>query len=173
MITVLVNENNPVSQDFYDSVINSLQIHRIFCSCGHAGCLHIHGYYTRRVKTPAGTVILRILRLKCAECGHTHAVLLSSLVPYSQIALKDQRQIVSAYEEKSNRNAVCDTNSSIDENNVKYVIRSYRRHWRERLRSEGIGLSPADLLIRLCFSVYSAQFMQIHATFNRLFSMTT
>ena len=106
MITVLVNENNPISQDFYDSVINSLQIHRIFCSCGHAGCLHIHGYYTRRVKTPAGTVILRILRLKCAECGHTHAVLLSSLVPYSQIALKDQRQIVSAYEEKSNRNAV-------------------------------------------------------------------
>ena len=173
MITVLVNENIPISQDFYDSVINSLQIHRIFCSCGHAGCLHIHGYYTRRVKTPAGTVILRILRLKCAECGHTHAVLLSSLVPYSQIALKDQRQIVSAYEEKSNRNAVCDTNSSIDENNVKYVIRSYRRHWRERLRSEGIGLSPADLLIRLCFSVYSAQFMQIHATFNRLFSMTT
>ena len=118
-------------------------------------------------------MILRILRLKCAECGHTHAVLLSSLVPYSQIALKDQRQIVSAYEEKSNRNAVCDTNSSIDENNVKYVIRSYRRNWRERLRSEGIGLSPADLLIRLCFSVYSAQFMQIHATFNRLFSMTT
>ena len=115
MITVLVNENNPISQDFYDSVINSLQIHRIFCSCGHAGCLHIHGYYTRRVKTPAGTVILRILRLKCAECGHTHAVLLSSLVPYSQIALKDQRQIVSAYEEKSNRNAVCDTNSSMSE----------------------------------------------------------
>ena len=173
MITVLVNENNPISQDFYDSVINSLQIHRIFCSCGHAGCLHIHGYYTRRVKTPAGAVILHILRLKCSECGHTHAVLLSSLVPYSQIALKDQRQIVTAYEEKSNRNAICDTNSSIDENNVKSVIRSYCRHWRERLRSEGIGLSLADLLIRLCFSVYSAQFMQIHATFNRLFSMTT
>ena len=72
MITVLVNENNPISQDFYDSVINSLQLHRIFCSCGHAGCLHIHGYYTRHVKTPAGTVILRILRLKCAECDiHT------------------------------------------------------------------------------------------------------
>jgi hypothetical protein len=26
MITVLANENNPISQDFYDSVINSLQL---------------------------------------------------------------------------------------------------------------------------------------------------
>lgn len=173
MITVLVNENNPVSQDFYDSVINSLQIHRIFCSCGHAGCLHIHGYYRRRVKTPAGTMTLRILRLKCSECGHTHAVLLSSIVPYSQIALNDQRQIVASYEAGSNRNAICDANSSIDENNIKYVVRSYRRHWRERLRSERIGLSPGERLIRLCFSIYSAQFMQIHATFNQLFPMTT
>lgn len=173
MITVLVKENNPISQDFYNSVINSLQIHRIFCSCGHAGCLRIHGYYRRCVKTPAGTVTLLILRLKCTECGHTHAVLLSSIVPYSQITLNDQRQIAAAYEAGNDRNAICDTNSSIDENNVKYIIRSYRRHWHERLRSERISLFPAERLIRLCFAVYSAQFMQIHATFNRLFSMTT
>ena len=173
MITVLVNENNPISQDFYDCVIHSLQIHRIFCSCGHAGCLHIHGYYKRSVKTPAGTMVLRILRLKCTECSHTHAVLLSSIVPYSQIPLNDQRQIVAAYEAGSDRNAICNTNSSIDENNIKYVIRGYYRHWRERLHSERIGLFPAAHLIRLCFAVYSAQFMQIHTVFNRLFSMTT
>ncbi|MGN0433983.1 MAG: hypothetical protein ACI4EB_05550 [Bilifractor sp.] len=41
--------------------------------------MRIHGYYRRFVKASAGKMALRILRLRCTECGRTHAVLLSSI----------------------------------------------------------------------------------------------
>jgi len=63
--------------------------------------------------------------------------------------------------------------SEIDENNIKSVLRAFRRHWKERLRSEGISLTPVLALIAQCFSFYSAQFMQIHRTCNTLFVKTT
>ena len=68
---------------------------------------------------------------------------------------------------------VCETNPSIDENNVKSILRNYRLCWREKLRSLRIGLAPLATLILSCFSDYSSQFMQIHRRVNRLFSYTT
>ena len=68
---------------------------------------------------------------------------------------------------------VCDRNPSVDENNVKSVLRNYRHHWREKLRSLRIPLFPLDGLVRSCFSDYSSQFMQIHRRVNKLFPFTT
>ena len=62
------------------------------------------------------------------------------LSPYSQISLQDQCSIISAYEQGTDRNAVCDKNPSIDENNIKAVIRRYVRHWMQRLLSEAVLL---------------------------------
>ena len=42
---------------------------------------------------------------------------------------------------------VCEHNPSIDENNVKFVLRNDRQHWREKLRSLRIHLSPLNDLI--------------------------
>lgn len=173
MITVEVPYDNPISQDYYDSVVNSLQLHQITCSCGHAACMCIHGYYFRYVCLPEGKLRLRIMRLKCTLCGRTHAILLSSIVPYCRILLCDQVVIIFAWEEGTGMNRICDDNPSVDENNVKAVVRKYLRHWRERLRSESIPLSPVSLLVRKCFSVYLRQFLQIHRTFNCLYPSTT
>ena len=110
--------------------------------------------YRRFVKTSAGKMALRILRLRCTECGHTHAVILSSIVPYSQTPLNDQRQIIVAYETGRDRNC------SINENNVKYIIHNYRRHWRERLCSERISLlitaniSQAKTHFKIAMKIY-------------------
>lgn len=52
MITISVKDYNQISQDYYDSIINSLQFHRLTCSCGHSACLTIHGYYRRGVFLP-------------------------------------------------------------------------------------------------------------------------
>lgn len=173
MITVLALSDNPVSQEEYDEIVNSLQIHQLTCSCGRSACMHIHGYYVRYICLPDGKAPLRIMRVMCSECSTTHAILLSSIVPYSQISFQDQCSIVSAYEQGTDRNAICSQNSTIDENNVKAVIRRYVRHWMQRLLSESIPLTPAELLVRSCFAVYSMQFMQIHRTSNRLFPDTT
>lgn len=174
MITVTVEECNSFSQDYYDSIVFSLQIHQLTCSCGHSGCLTLHAYYKRKVKPPDGSeVILRITRVKCSEWGATHAILLSSIVPYSQISLSVQQIIVDAYESDDDTLSVCTDTGTIDENNVKSVIRRYLRHWQQRLLSFRIVLSPIRLLVERCFSFYSVQFMQIRRTFNTLFATPT
>ena len=173
MITFLVEENNPLSQNFYDFCINSIQFHQLTCSCGHSGCLSIHGYYQRKVKTHEGSFMLNVCRVICSECGRTHAILPSSIVPYSQIPLACCCQIISEYNQKSDINSVCEDYPEVDENNVKSVIRRYLKHWKQRLRSEYILLFPVRDLILKCFSHYSAQFMQIHRTINLLHLKTT
>ena len=173
MITLSVDICNPVSQDFYDKTIYNLQFHRLVCSCGHSGCLTIHGYYDRSVKCEDSCLRLRICRVICSECGHTHALLLSSLVPYSQIPLKEQIDICRLSESDRNFSSVMDYTPSIDENCVRSVIRRFRLHWKQRLLSESIKLIPDFHLIRQCFSAFRRQFMQIKHTPNILFLTPT
>lgn len=167
MLTVTVQDCNRFSQEFYNSVIISLQLPLLKCKCGHSGCLTIHGYYPRSVITPSGKITLSICRVICSECGHTHALLLSSMVPYSQIPAEDQRRIVEDYESKSDPNASC-SGDGIDENNVKSVIRRYVKSWKERITAESISLRSLRELTNSCFAYYSMQFMQIRMTANKL-----
>lgn len=74
-----------ITPEIYGKVTANLPLYRLRCSCGHAGCLVRHGYYSRRLKTRQGTIVLRILRVRCKECGRTHAILPEIVVPYSQI----------------------------------------------------------------------------------------
>ena len=173
MILISVSDYNQFSQDYYDSIINSLPFNRLTCSCGHSACLSVHAYYKRGVFLPDGTHYLRICRVRCSVCGRTHSLLLSSLVPYDRISFPDQHTVVCAYEDGSDRNAVCEQNPSIDENNVKSIIRRYTHFWRERLRSESIRLAGIPSLVRSCLTFYSMQFMQIHRTAAILFPLTT
>ena len=142
MITIFVRDCNQISQSFYDSVIFDLQLHQLTCSCSHSACLSVHGYYRRTVTLSSGAIRLRVCRVKCSECGATHALLLSSMVPYSQIPLSDQQRICKDYEEDRDLCMVCEGNPSIDENNVKSILRNYRLCWREKLRSLKIPLFP-------------------------------
>ena len=173
MITLFVEENNPLTPNFYNKIINNLQFHQLTCPCGHSGCLSIHGYYNRSIKAPDGKLIFRICRVKCECCGHTHAILLSSMVPFSQVSVKDHISIISNYNHKLSQDSVMDSNPYIDESCYRYIIRSYRMFWHEKLCSEHISLMPFSRLIKSCFSYFSYQFMQIKYTPNILFLNTT
>ena len=173
MITFLAEEYNPLSQSFYDSCINSIQFHQLSCSCGHSGCLNVHGYYRRKVKTHEGSFLLVVCRVKCSVCGKTHALLPSSMVPCSQIPLVCCCQVISAFVDGKNINSVCEDYPQVDENNVKSIILRYRKHWKERLLSWHIKLEPVRALIPACFSHYSVPFMQIRRTVNRIHPKTT
>lgn len=173
MITLFVEENNPITPNFYNKVLNNLQFHQLTCPCGHYGCLSVHGYYNRSVKTPAGKLTFRICRVKCECCGHTHAILLSSMVPYSQAPFSDHLSIVSNYQCGKSQHSVMNSNPLIDEGCYRYIIRCYKTHWQEKLRSERITLMPVWNLINSCFAFFSHQFMQIKNTPNILFLNTT
>lgn len=169
MITIKTENYNPVSQDFYNKIIDSLDLNLIPCTCGHSGCLIRYGSYKRMVQFPDELVPLFIVRVYCKVCGHTHALMLSSMVPYSQIPLAIHTSTAEAYEHKRGFEHILDGQSCIDENNLKSIIRNYRRHWRERLRSAALSVSCVFTLVYGCFSHYSRQFMQIKNTLNKLF----
>ena len=173
MITIFVEENNTLSPNFYNNLINSLQFHRLTCTCGHASCLSIHGYYTRSLKTPAGRLTFRICRVICSCCHHTHALLPSSMVPYSQISLSEHVEVISCHQQKQGWGILMNRNPSIDESNCRYIIRSFLKHWKQRLLSEKITLSDRATLVCDCFLAFIRQFMQIHCTPNILFMNTT
>ena len=173
MITLFVDENNPLTPTFYNNLITNLQFHRLTCPCGHSGCLSVHGYYRRYIKTSDGKLPFRICRVKCECCGHTHAILLSSMVPYSQISLSEQVSIINNYEISSSQEFLMERNNSIDESNCRHVIRQYLMHWKQKLLSERIGFDGIASLTTSCFQFFSFQFMQIKRTPNILFINTT
>lgn len=173
MITVQTKNYNLISQDFYNNTINSLDLNLIPCTCGHSGCLIRYGSYKRNIQLADKILTLSVVRVYCKSCGHTHALLLSSMVPYSQIPLSIHIRLIDAHERKLPLLSVLTDQCCIDENNWKSILRNYRLHWKQRLLS--IGCFPADIssLVPKCFSCFSRQFMQIKTTRNKLFILPT
>lgn len=128
--------------NFYNNLISNLQFHKLHCSYGHSGYLTVHGYYHRYLKTPSGKLTFSICRVKCEVCGKTHAILLSSFVPYSQILLKNHIEIIEAFEDVAQTASLLKSNDSIDEISFRYIIRQYLNHWKQKLLSEKIALAP-------------------------------
>ncbi len=170
MITVPVKESNHFSQKFYDQVIAGIQLHMVECTCGKKGCLIRYGHYRRMVKFRSHTVSLSVQRVLCKACHTTHAILLSLIVPYSQIPLEDQQGILRAVDGGESPDPIMERNLLVDENNVKYIIRQYRRHWKQRLHY--LGLTLSDSLPVPCLQAFFRQFMQIHRTRNKLCTCT-
>ena len=157
MITVLCKKLNPISQKSYDRLVNSIHLFNVQCTCGAKGCLIRFGHYRRHVKLFSSLISLVIQRVWCKQCRTSHAILPSGLVPYSQISLEDQQQILICVEKGEAPEPVMDNNFLIDENNVKYIIRQFRRHWKQRILS--IGKTLQDCLTEPCLLTYSRQFI--------------
>ena len=173
MITIKTENYNLISQDFYNKTIDSLDLNLISCTCGHSGCLIRYGSYKRNIQMKDEILTLTVVRVYCTACGHTHALLLSSLVPYSQIPLNIQITAIQAYESGHSLSRILADQCFIDENNIKAVIRTYRLHWKERLRSAGLSFAEWGTLVSSCFSHFLRQFMQIKTTINKLFLLPT
>ena len=173
MITVETENYNLFSQDFYDKTFFSLDLALIPCSFGHTGCLMWYGSYTRKVILVDRSLSLRIARVRCRHCGCTHALLLSSIVPYSQIPLSIHASVARRCENRESLCSVLAQQTLLDENHISYLARSYRRHWRERLKAVPASTSSLRELVRACFAAFSRQFMQIKTTRNKLFLLPT
>lgn len=61
-----------------------------------------------------------IVRVLCKECGHTHAILLCTFVPYSQILLNDQITILQSDDEDK----FLSDNPNFDLYDIKYIENS-------------------------------------------------
>ena len=169
MITVFTKNCKKISQKIYDDIIGSLPAVSLTCPCGCSGCLTEHGSYNRHVKEPEGKILLTVRRVLRTVCGATHALLLSSVVPYSQVPLRDHAAIAEAHETDGNPADVMDGNPELSPGQVFYILSLYLRYRRERLKAEHIPLSSLHALTDGCFAAYSRPFMQIKKTVNILF----
>ena len=167
MITGIFKSFKGITPETYGKVTANLPLYRLCCSCGHASFLVRHGYYNRRLKTRQSTIVLRILRVKCRECGRTHAILPELIVPYSQIPADLQRWMLLYPLGSPELESLMQANNDITESNVLAVRARYRRNWKERLLTMGMKMqnSIADLIQR-SFSIFHRQFMQIRRGIN-------
>ena len=179
MITIKTENYNHISQDFYNKIIDSLDLTLISCTCGHSGSLIRHGSYKRKIPLNGQYHLpLTVVRVYCKHCGHTHALLLSSFVPYSQIPLTVHIRPVSLL---MNMNSSIPSRSGrtmprVDENNIRSIFRSYRL----TLAGTSARSCRSDtfqyllcLDNRLLFPRFRRQFMQIKSTCNKLFLLPT
>ena len=160
MITITVPFDNPLDQKTYENIINTLQFHQLQCTCGHSGCLTIHGYYTRSLKKDDSGISLSICRVRCSHCGRTHALLPSLLVPYSQVSLQDQISIISDYEASGDYGEIMARTPSVDENPIASIIKRHVKHRMRKIRSFHVGLSFPPRLVRRCYAFFGNRFMQ-------------
>lgn len=162
MITVITNQINTLDQISYNKFIDSINYCNLECSCGIANCFNIHGYYYRYVKSIIRKISLQIQRVKCKHCNKTHSIFPHIIVPYSQILLPDQISIIAANSEKKILETIMTNNESIDESNIRHIVKQHSKYWKERILS--IGLTITDDILTLsekCLREFKKQFMQI------------
>lgn len=168
MITIPSNKIKSFTQKSYNKFIDSLPFHQLTCPCGQKGRLIKHAYYSRSIKCSDDFVKLILLRVLCKSCKKTHAILPQWIVPYSQILLNDHLNIILSYHNHSSFEPIMQSNLLIDESNIRYIIRQYLRHWKERIAAFYISLN--EHISNACFTIYYRQFMQIKSTRNILFA---
>lgn len=176
MITIFLKKNKTFShnsdhcysQDDYDRMIEHVSFHRLSCTCGRKSNLVKHGYYKRSIKSSMTSEKIKFLRVKCTSCGKTHAILPEWVVPYSQIPFQDHLNIIRAHLSAGSFKGIMQAKPCIDESNIQYLVRQFKKHWKERLTAFKIPLSEG--LCEKCFRIFGRQFMQIKCTPNILFS---
>lgn len=165
MITIYVKDfNGDITQKSYDDIINNLDLNRLRCPNCNGFNMLIHGYYFRSVKTCVGKIALKVLRVICPYCHKTHALLLSTIIPYQSIQLKDQLRII----QDDDIDSLMIENNGINEIDIVRVKENYNNFYKELLISEGIKLD--DNLIINCFKYFKRQFLQIKRRLNILFN---
>lgn len=156
MITLKVDKlNREISQKLYDEIIESVDIHLLECTCKRHNMV-VHGYYSRNIKTHNGNVELVILRVRCKECGKTHAVLISFIVPYQSIEMSVQIKIIA----NNDIEKIMYCNPCIDELDIYRVKERFRLKYKAWMRS--LNLTLEDDLVLESFRYFRSNFMQTH-----------
>ena len=167
MITLKVDKlNREISQKLYDEIIASVDIHLLECTCKRHNMV-VHGYYTRKLKTNNGNIELVILRVRCKDCGKTHAVLISFIVPYQSIEMSVQIKIIA----DNDIEKIMADNLSIDELSVYRVKERFRLRYKSFMKS--LNLTFEDDLVFLSFKYFKSNFMQIHKGVYNLIPIST
>lgn len=96
----LFKKNENISKDKMEILVNklyseatiNLTFNKVVCpSCNMIGNFEIKGYYERTIIVNNYSVRVKILRIKCKDCGRTHAIFFFDFIPYYQLSSQDSK----------------------------------------------------------------------------------
>jgi len=87
-IMIIVKFPSFIQRILKNSKENFYHVIRGCSNCGYAGNLHRHASYQRTVICRYITTRITIQRVICPDCGKTHALIPSDLIPYFQHTLE-------------------------------------------------------------------------------------
>lgn len=148
-----------LTQEIYDSLVESIIVSTISCPCGNVG-FHSHGSYERKVKLALLVITLVVRRIRCPECGKTHALIPDCLIPWSQIPLETTVLLIRA-DTADDINQIMDKQINLTAEDVHNIRLRFRKFWKDRMISYGIGYDST--LTDTCISQFNKQFMQIRS----------
>ena len=168
------------TKSLFDSCMKSFNICEEECPhCHRKGECHIHAYYYRFAIDfiSAHPVVhrLRILRVICSCCGHTHAILPDPIIPYDSYSLFFiLRTLADYFLHSGTISSICDRFciTPMQLYRWKALYQDHRREWQGLLRSveqdllqslkELVHLDPFSSFAKDFFQKTSISFMQSH-----------
>jgi len=99
--------------------------------------------------------------------------LCEQIVPYEQIPVNLQQEMILFKMGSSRIQKVMEGNPEITESDIRAVKRRFKQQWKERLLTMGHRITDRlEDLIQSAFSIFHRQFMQIRRGINLEFSVT-
>ena len=83
IIIKLSSKIKHITENQYKKIIQSLNFNELSCPKCNSKGLRAHASYSRYVDFFKRSHKITIQRLRCPECGSTHAVLIEDMIPYS------------------------------------------------------------------------------------------
>ena len=106
-------------QKYYEKVSESFSNTPIACpACRNTSVMNIHGYYTRSFSFGLRGMRIRVMRVRCPECGSTHAVLPEDSLPYHAITYTELMELLNGDEESDSL--------VISESYINHLRKSFR-----------------------------------------------
>jgi len=99
----LFEKNENISKEEMELLVNklyaeatiNLTFNKLICpSCNMVGDFEIKGYYERTIIVNNYSVRIKILRIRCKDCGRTHAIFFFDFIPYYQLSSQDSNALM-------------------------------------------------------------------------------
>lgn len=140
--------------ELYLEEINSIDFNHVVChKCKATGDYEVKGYYERYIIINTYKLKIKVLRIKCKNCGRTHAILFLDFIPYYQLSSLDSQEII-------NNNFEEDVYNEEIINSLKKRVKKFN----DRIRPYGLSVFNETILAitkMIVFKYYNA-YLQIH-----------
>ena len=166
MIIVLTTMIANITNIYYQNLMAGIDPHDLICPCCKNKGMNYFGRYQRMIKNGVyhETLELNICRVICRnpECHRTHALLPSSIVPYSRISMAETIDIINVQSDQD-ISKVLENNHCVEYDEVLTTIKNFKKKWRLRLADIGVALGEEGFFEK-CISIFGVHFMQIPET---------